>query len=76
VTVRGDIVLDPFSGSGSVILGAEKVGRRARAMELHPPYVDAAVRRWQRWTGGSARLDGDGRTFDEVGQARAEGAET
>jgi DNA modification methylase len=70
-TVRGDVVLDPFAGSGSTIIAAEKVGRRARSLELHPPYVDVAVRRWQRWSGEAAVLDGDGRRFDEVEAARA-----
>ena len=71
-TVRGDIVLDAFAGSGSLLIAAQKTGRRARAIELDPLYVDAAVRRWQRWTGEEARLEGDDRTFREVGAARAE----
>lgn len=66
VSVRDDIVLDPFLGSGSTMIAAEKVGRRARGIELHPPYVDVAVRRWQRWSGENAILEGDGRTFTEV----------
>ena len=70
-TVRGDVVLDPFVGSGSTIIAAEKVGRRGRGLELHPPYVDVAVRRWQRWSGEAAVLEGDGRSFDEVETARA-----
>lgn len=70
VTVRGDIVLDPFIGSGSTIIAAEKVGRRCRAIELDPTYVDAAVRRWQRWTGEAAVLEGDGRTFGQIEAAR------
>ena len=65
-TARGDIVLDPFVGSGSIIIAAEKVGRRARAIELDPRYVDTAVRRWRRWSGQDAVLEGDGRTFAEI----------
>src|SRR5690606_29320314 len=44
---RGDIVLDPFMGSGTTILAAERVGRRGYGVELDPLYVDAAIRRWQ-----------------------------
>jgi DNA modification methylase len=70
-TVRGDLALDPFAGSGSLIIAAEKIGRRARAIELYPPFVDLAVRRWQRWSGEAAILDGDGRSFAEIEAARA-----
>ena len=66
VTVRGEVVLDVFAGSGSILIAAEKVGRRGRGIELDPIYVDAAVRRWQRWTGEEARLQADGRTFGEI----------
>jgi DNA modification methylase len=45
-SARGDMVLDPFSGSGTTIIAAERTGRRARAIELDPQYVDVAVRRW------------------------------
>ena len=71
---RGDIVLDPFIGSGSTIIAAEKVGRLARGIEIDPGYIDVAVRRWERWTGQDARLDGDGRTFAQVAAARHEEA--
>jgi len=67
---RGDIVLDPFVGSGSTIISAEKVGRRARGIELDPLYADVAIRRWERWTGENARLEGDGRTFREISSDR------
>lgn len=71
---RGDLVLDPFLGSGSTLIAAEKVGRCARGMEIDPVYVDAGIRRWERWTGEAARLEGCGQTFHEIGNARAEGA--
>ena len=48
---RGDIILDPFMGSGTTIMAAERVGRRAYGLELDPIYVDTAVRRWQAYTG-------------------------
>lgn len=74
-TVRGAIVFEPFSGSGSQLIGAEKIGRRCRAMEISPPFVDVAIRRWEKATGKSAVLEGDGRTFAEVRQARASEAQ-
>jgi DNA modification methylase len=53
-TSRGDIVLDPFLGSGSTLIAAERVGRKLRAIEIDPHYVDLSVRRWQRLTGDYA----------------------
>lgn len=64
-TKRGDIVLDPFLGSGSTIIAAEKIGRRARGCELSPKYVDTIIRRWQRWSGEQARRS-DGALFDNL----------
>ena len=61
-----DVVLDPFAGSGSTLIAAEKTGRTARLVELDPGYCDVVVRRWQGWTGQAATLDGDGRTFDAI----------
>ena len=63
---RGDIVLDPFMGSGTTIMAAERVGRRAYGLELDPHYVDAAIRRWQAYTGRDAVLKNSGKTLDEV----------
>jgi DNA modification methylase len=68
---RGDIVLDPFLGSGTTILAAEKVGRRGYGLELDPLYVDAAIRRWQAYTKRDAILKATGQTFDEVAAERA-----
>jgi DNA modification methylase len=70
-TARGDIVLDQFAGSGTTILAAEKVGRIAYCLEYEPRFVDVAVLRWQQQTKLEATLEGDGRSFEEVGQARA-----
>jgi DNA modification methylase len=69
-TRKGAIVLEPFSGSGSQIIAAEKLGRRCRAMEISPVFVDGSVRRWEKATGKEAILDGTGKTFREVGGER------
>ena len=50
----GDIVLDPFGGSGTTLIAAEKSGRVARVMELDPKYADVIVRRWEDFTGKEA----------------------
>jgi DNA modification methylase len=61
------LVLDPFAGSGTILIAAEKTGRRAAAIELTPGYVDVAVRRWQQYTGKTAVLgDHPGQTFEEI----------
>jgi hypothetical protein len=67
---RGEIVLDPFSGSGTTIIAAEKSRRRARAVEIDPTYVDVAVRRWQILTKGIATLAGTELGFDQVAEQR------
>jgi DNA modification methylase len=67
---RGSLVLDPFCGSGTILIAAERTGREARALELDPQYVDVAVRRWQKYTGKVARLAGTGQTFEEVEEQR------
>lgn len=71
-TKRGDIVIDAFMGSGTTILAAERVGRRAFGIEIDPLYVDVAVRRWQAFTGQDAILEATGQTFDEVATSRGE----
>ena len=53
---RGGLVLDPFCGSGTILIAAERTGRNARAIELDPQYVDIAVRRWQKYAGKAATL--------------------
>lgn len=69
VTERGSIVLDPFCGSGTTILAAERTGRRGYGIELDPAYVDTAIRRWQKSTGKVA-INSSGKTFDEVAAER------
>jgi DNA modification methylase len=65
-TQPGDICYEPFSGSGTTIAAAELTGRRCYAMEISPAFVDVAVLRWQALTNQTARLDGAGKTFDEI----------
>jgi DNA modification methylase len=65
-----DIVLDPFGGSGTTLIAAERAGRRARLIELDPKYVDVIVQRWQEATGGRAMSDSDGRAFDDLSSKR------
>jgi len=66
---QGDIVLDPFCGSGTIIIAAERTGRKARALEIDPVYVDVAIRRWEQLTGKSATLSTGG-TFEEITEQR------
>ena len=73
---RGDIVLDPFTGSGTTFLAAEKVGRRGFGLEIDPLYVDVAIRRWQAFTKRDAILAATGQTFDEVAAARSKDSQT
>ncbi len=81
---RGDLILDPFAGSGTTVIAAEKLGRRVGAMEIDPLYVDAIVRRWQLYTGQQAICEQTGLAFaqretaspgallTEVGSAKGE----
>ncbi|HEH9455100.1 TPA: site-specific DNA-methyltransferase [Pseudomonas aeruginosa] len=62
----GNAVLDPFGGSGTTLIAAEKSGRLARLIELDPKYVDVIVRRWQDWTGKRATREADGLLFDQA----------
>ena len=66
---QGDIILDPFCGSGTTIIAAERTGRKARAIEIDPVYVDVAIRRWEQLTGKSATLL-TGETFEEITEQR------
>jgi DNA modification methylase len=68
---RNGLILDPFAGSGTILIAAQRTGRQARAIELEPKYVDAAIRRWERVTGEKAVLMGEDLFFDEVADSRA-----
>jgi len=65
-TARKDVVLDPFLGSGTTIIAAERTGRLCYGIEIDPLYVDTAIRRWQKYTGQHAVHALTGKTFNEV----------
>ncbi len=68
---RGEIVLDPFGGSGTTLIAAQKTGRRARLIEFDPAYCDQIVRRFEQVTGKQAVLAATGQSFEVVAEARA-----
>jgi DNA modification methylase len=67
-TVAGESVYDPFCGSGTAIIAAEKLGRTCLAMEIAPTYVQAAITRWEAFTGAKAVCHG--RPLPAKGRAR------
>ena len=75
-TKKGDIVLDPFLGSGTTIVACMEVQRVGRGIELDPKYVDVALRRWMALADDQAVLIATGETFDEVAARRADEAAT
>ena len=68
-TRKGAAVYDPFIGSGTTMIAAETIGRVCYGIDIDPIYVDVAVKRWQDFTGGKARLEGGG-TFESVSRSR------
>jgi DNA modification methylase len=68
---RGDVVLEPFGGSGTTLIACEKTNRIACLMELDPKYCDVIVKRWQDYTGKQATLESTGQTFAEVSNGKA-----
>ena len=71
LTECSDIVIDPFLGSGSTLIAAEKTGRVCRGVELDPLYVDVIVRRYEVATGNAATLVDTGESFAALGARRA-----
>jgi DNA modification methylase len=70
-TDRGDVVYEPFGGSGTTMLAAERTGRVCRSIEIAPEYVDVAVRRFQQnHPGVAVTLVATGQSFDEVTKER------
>lgn len=74
-TERGALVVDPFLGSGSTLIAAEKVSRRCFGLELDPLYCDTIIRRWQNWSGQKAVRALDGVLFDTLEQNYVETAD-
>jgi DNA modification methylase len=70
---KGDLIYDPFLGSGTTLIAAEQHDRRCFGMEISPGYCDLIVRRWQALTGNSATIEDGGQTFAEVSAARVPG---
>jgi DNA modification methylase len=66
----GGICAEPFGGSGSTLMGAEKTGRICYTMELQPQYCDVIVKRWQKFTGKAATHAETGKTFNEMAAAK------
>src|SRR5579864_7598602 len=73
-TKRGELVYEPFLGSGTTLAAAELAECVCYGIELDPKYVDVIVTRWQTLANKEAQLDGDGRTFSQVAQERAKEA--
>ena len=67
---KGNVVLDPFAGSGTTAIACERLGRHACLVEIDPCYADVIVRRWEGYTGRGAELVGDGRSFERIRQER------
>jgi DNA modification methylase len=68
---KGGLCVEPFGGSGSTLIGAEKTGRVCYTMELQNNYCDVIVKRWQDFTGKQATLESTGQTFAEVSNGRS-----
>ncbi len=65
-TTKGEIILDPFLGSGTTLMAAERVGRVCYGIELDPLYCDTIIRRWQNYTGDEAIHVTSGQTFNSI----------
>jgi DNA modification methylase len=66
VTMRGQLILDPFMGSGTTLIAAEAIERIACGIELDPAYVDVTILRWQQMTGKQAIHAISGKAFDDL----------
>ncbi len=71
-TKRGELVYEPFLGSGTTLAAAETTSRVCYGIELDPKFVDVVIQRWQGMTGKQTVLDGDGRTFADISGERAQ----
>ena len=66
----GDVIYEPFGGSGSTIIAAETAGRSCLAMEIDPAYCDVTIQRWEAMLGEPAILDCEDRTFADIATVR------
>jgi DNA modification methylase len=73
-TKRGELVYEPFLGSGTTLAAAELTERVCCGLELDPKYVDVIVQRWQDLSGKKASIEADGRTFEEIARERRKAA--
>ena len=69
-SAEGDLVFDPFLGSGTTLVACDHTSRACRGIDIDPTYVDVAVRRWERQTGAEALLEATGASFAEVAAER------
>jgi DNA modification methylase len=67
---RGEVVLDPFAGSGTTLIAGHNTGRRARLVEFDPAYCDQIVRRFEQVSGKQAILATTGQSFEVVAEER------
>jgi DNA modification methylase len=73
-SARGGIVLDPFLGSGTTVIAAQRTGRRCYGLEIDPMYTDVIVRRWEAFTRDHAVHASSGLTFEQVQEQRKSAA--
>jgi len=71
----GDSIYDPFLGSGTTLIAAEMENRHCYGLELHPPYVDVIIKRWQDYTGKTAIHEETGLTFEQLCEERFDSAD-
>jgi DNA modification methylase len=74
-TQRGELVYEPFLGSGTSLVAAEMIERVCYGMEIDPKYIDVVVKRWQQLSGKLAKLETDGRSFEEISKERLQVSE-
>lgn len=72
-SIRNQIVLDIFGGSGTTLIACEKLKRQARLMELDEKYVDVIINRWQDFTGKQAVLESNGKTYNQLNNEQTQG---
>lgn len=71
VSSRGDLVLDPFGGSGSTLIAAERCGRVARLIEIDPLYCDTIIQRFEAYTGKQALHEASGNSYEALREVRS-----